>query len=1326
MPSVRIGPIHATASPPPRYPKEEPEPPPTPGGGSEKGGAVLLNRMRAAVVTHYRTSPSTPHRPIDLTHVHEEPFVSLMTNGSAKNDQGGGSVTQQEATEEEEEEDYVPPSLADYVAYVSRALEEQQMEFLNSTSHSEARDEQNDPDTMLQPSKSFQANDTLSHHRRSSSDGLAQLWSPESCFRSPPPLNPAALLTDTQLQKQALSSSSSFSHGDPPLLRSLPPFSLTSVKRKVEVPPAASPPRHLNVEVIVEPMETGFSNATTIPASPDQRSSAGQEVVIRDEEAAASVLGDSYNADSDALPEQKDLMHLLSTIATDHDQIGTAAVDALRISTTIEEEDAIPARATTRNTRTVDPSPIAALLTRTSNAPAARTKAALRTNPSDEDTDSRHLMAGSSLSTDTNKIPSPPKRMFTNRPPTSPKSLAIPSPRYSDVKRTPPSSAAASYDRRRAPPTPISTQEPPKPLITTVSTPSPLSMSSANQKAFGGRGGAFQPSISSSSTISSIPTSPVPRFHSPPTSPRVKKAPRFTAETADRLSRPNKTPPPHYTSPLKKNMNHQPIRASTRSANSKNPLVSPQPPALTPSVVNRTTIASMRRRSESPALVEESEPIISSSHKAKQPNNHRTPAPPPLSRGAIDTHVTDTTPTRRRSMERLVRHSKVLKNGRMSPFSGPPVVATAPVEHPSVPKIEAPVEHQSVTKIETGSPMMRDSPVSSYKLSKGFELSLRLSPSHKSAPSPPPVQSEKDVIERLSRPTVARMTAIECTLNPPPPREEEEELNSRPPSPYVFTAETADRLNQPTAARSSAIHATVASSLPQHRRNNSGSVCGGGSVSSRDGGYESSGERHLPPPLDPSSHLLHNTAVSDAKKTTPKKVIARLPPPKKYVSGASDRLMTRTVANRALVAGRKVADPKEKPIRKPTTTEKPKFTVEDGIAKAKERVRLRQLQKKQEEQRKGLPPMHPPVHTPNNAAHRPVVAKRPLTVPCGPRVASMRLAKDRQSKTDDPSLAQRLDIFDKGLRDDFSVGSQGSSFSRRSLTIPTGPTLATDIRGGEKYIPPKSRSDVSLAQSTDLLQHGLRSPYHSTNSHRGLTIPVSPKFVAVPPRQRPKSTAELEAAEMEYFNSHRFKAKPPLGQRHSIGSARSSNGHVPGFMKPTAVSKLSQRLDRSVVVEPRKAASVASRSHSSSTQRSREMDPIVERADRLAKALALREEARQQKLALEEAERQEQARFKAKPVPRTTYQYTPVVPAPSGPLVEPFSPELQTKQRVIERRKFDLQAEQERAMRLAEMQAMEARLCAEEEEDLQERRRLPVSEGGLIPVAAPINAVLLQ
>jgi hypothetical protein len=59
-----------------------------------------------------------------------------------------------------------------------------------------------------------------------------------------------------------------------------------------------------------------------------------------------------------------------------------------------------------------------------------------------------------------------------------------------------------------------------------------------------------------------------------------------------------------------------------------------------------------------------------------------------------------------------------------------------------------------------------------------------------------------------------------------------------------------------------------------------------------------------------------------------------------------------------------------------------------------------------------------------------------------------------------------------------------------------------------------------------------------------------------------------------------------------------------------------------------------------------------------------------------------------------------------------------------ERKAFDEYAEQERLARMEQIQAMEEMRQADEEEEINERRRLPVSEGGMIPVAAPINAVL--
>ena len=53
---------------------------------------------------------------------------------------------------------------------------------------------------------------------------------------------------------------------------------------------------------------------------------------------------------------------------------------------------------------------------------------------------------------------------------------------------------------------------------------------------------------------------------------------------------------------------------------------------------------------------------------------------------------------------------------------------------------------------------------------------------------------------------------------------------------------------------------------------------------------------------------------------------------------------------------------------------------------------------------------------------------------------------------------------------------------------------------------------------------------------------------------------------------------------------------------------------------------------------------LLEYAARAAKTL--REEARQEKMVMEELERRELASFKTKPVPRSTYENNPIVPLP--------------------------------------------------------------------------------
>ena len=122
----------------------------------------------------------------------------------------------------------------------------------------------------------------------------------------------------------------------------------------------------------------------------------------------------------------------------------------------------------------------------------------------------------------------------------------------------------------------------------------------------------------------------------------------------------------------------------------------------------------------------------------------------------------------------------------------------------------------------------------------------------------------------------------------------------------------------------------------------------------------------------------------------------------------------------------------------------------------------------------------------------------------------------------------------------------------------------------------------------------------------------------------------------------------------------------------------------------------------------------------------LYQEEQRRKASEMEEEQKKQAAFRAKPVPRSTYEYKPPPPKEKGPLADPFSPALQSKQRAVERQAFDASAEAGRAAEEARKRALQEQLEAEEEEDLQERLRLPVSEGGMIPTAEPVNAVFYK
>lgn len=109
-------------------------------------------------------------------------------------------------------------------------------------------------------------------------------------------------------------------------------------------------------------------------------------------------------------------------------------------------------------------------------------------------------------------------------------------------------------------------------------------------------------------------------------------------------------------------------------------------------------------------------------------------------------------------------------------------------------------------------------------------------------------------------------------------------------------------------------------------------------------------------------------------------------------------------------------------------------------------------------------------------------------------------------------------------------------------------------------------------------------------------------------------------------------------------------------------------------------------------------------------------EEKKRRLQEEEEARRKEATFKAKPLPKTTYSYKKISPQ-RGPLSNPLSPDLQSNKRAIERKAFDQQAEEERLAEERRKREIQEQLEAEEAEELREKRNLPVSEGGLIPLA---------
>lgn len=226
-------------------------------------------------------------------------------------------------------------------------------------------------------------------------------------------------------------------------------------------------------------------------------------------------------------------------------------------------------------------------------------------------------------------------------------------------------------------------------------------------------------------------------------------------------------------------------------------------------------------------------------------------------------------------------------------------------------------------------------------------------------------------------------------------------------------------------------------------------------------------------------------------------------------------------------------------------------------------------------------------------------------------------------------------------------------------------------------------------------------------------------------KQRAEKLAQEEAQRREQmsFTARSFKKSPTPPERIRTDMDREPTEPCPfqlsGVARHAAFGQEQHEKLAAEEEERRRQADFKAKPFPKSTYATKPLSP--KQMD-LAARQAVMEQSKRERLAAEEEEYRQQANFKAKPVPKSTYAYKPISPQEKE-LVQPFSPLLQSKQRAEDRKEYDAKAYRQRMLELATTRANQDRIDAEEQADLDERRRMPVSEGGMIPTAAPVGAI---
>ena len=389
--------------------------------------------------------------------------------------------------------------------------------------------------------------------------------------------------------------------------------------------------------------------------------------------------------------------------------------------------------------------------------------------------------------------------------------------------------------------------------------------------------------------------------------------------------------------------------------------------------------------------------------------------------------------------------------------------------------------------------------------------------------------------------------------------------------------------------------------------------------------------------------------------------------------------------------------------------------------------------------------------------HVPANAAKSVTLPCSPILKT----KSRSKSMSKPRPLSHDEIIDQEMKEFEKHAFRAKPVNKRifecmgevgvpkveakTTTEPVEFHLNCDRRASQ----PRIRESIAASHSTeDFVEFKARpmpnfnssssdqqapsSPRPATNviSVPTLTIPVSPKLSggrrassAPARRQRPSHKEVEKQKEEEQEKLNKFLHQPPPAnptapvEFHLATSSRGQQ-HQAALQAKLEAELRAEQEARVVHAQPLKAA-ILERPASlpaAPVKGPTEPQPFQLRSEVLH---AESQKTQQQLHRLQEEQMRKEAAFKAKPLPRTTFEEETLNKDEREP-VKPLQVVLESDVRAQRRKAFDLAVSQ----KMQELQLMQIELSKQKErqdsETIREMRRKSVAEGGLCFKAAPV------